>query len=419
MNDIVLAAQLASNLMIPAPQPDHGLGPVADDWEAAEVWLRSVARKSKSGSVETLATYRFHLAKLRWYCENVRRVTPSRWTVQDVENFKGFLAELPLQALCARVPTERYKEKLGRFVRQGEAGYTPFQKQPSVGSRSDIERFVHAMFKAWRETGYIRLNPMALDGAGSRRTINAHRSVDIDVYQLVLRTIEEEQFDRPAVRQTNLRDRFIFVALRELGLRASELVGSSMNAFQQISDSKSTRRYWIFRVEAAVAKGGKARSVPVTSTLLKTLEEYRMAFGLSPQPSLSEKGALLLSPHTRPVLIAGQAVRSASDRRFFGAWKELTTRQHLYAIVKARLKATATHLGRDNPRLAEELQKASPHWLRHTFAKAALLQGQSMREVANLLGHKSMDTTMVYTDQDAVDAVRAFERDNMDPAREA
>lgn len=76
-----------------------------------------------------------------------------------------------------------------------------------------------------------------------------------------------------------------------------------------------------------------------------------MAFDLAPQPSLSENGALLLSPHTRPVLIAGQAVRSASDRRFFGAWKELTTRQHLYALVKARLKATATQLKRENPAL--------------------------------------------------------------------
>lgn len=157
----------------------------------------------------------------------------------------------------------------------------------------------------------------------------------------------------------------------------------------------------------------------VTGTLLKALEEYRMAFGMSPQPSLSENGALLLSPHTRPVLIAGQAVRSASDRRFFGAWKELTTRQHLYAIVKARLKATAAQLERHDPHLGKELVKASPHWLRHTFAKAALLHGQSMREVANLLGHKSMDTTMVYTDQDAVDAIRAYERENMNPAREA
>jgi len=38
-----------------------------------------------------------------------------------------------------------------------------------------------------------------------------------------------------------------------------------------------------------------------------------------------------------------------------------------------------------------------------------------MREVANLLGHKSMDTTMVYTNQDALDSVRAYEPENMGP----
>lgn len=414
---MILPASLPANLMIAAPQPDHGLGPVEDDWHAAEVWLRSVARKSKTGSPETVATYRFHLAKLRWYCENVLRVTPSRWTVQDVEAFKGFLADLPFDALCARVAID--SEKPGRYVKPTEPGYTPFRSQPAPGSRADIERFVHAMFKAWHATGYIRLNPMALDGAGSRRTINANRAIDVDVHALVLATMEREQLDRPTARQSNLRDRFILVALRELGLRASELVGSSMNAFRQISDPKTKRRYWVFRVDAAVAKGGKKRWVPVTSTLLKVLEEYRMAFDLPPQPAPAERGALLLSSHTRAVLIAGKPVRSASDRRFLGAWRELTTRQHLFAIVKARLEATAKVIEAEDIALANELRRASPHWLRHTFAKAALLQGQSMREVAGLLGHTSMDTTMVYTNQAAIDSVRAYERENMGAASEA
>lgn len=400
----------AVDLMIAAAQPGHGLGPVTDDWHAAEVWLRSVARKSRSDSNETVTTYRFHLAKLRWFCEQVRRVTPSRWTLQDVEALKEFLADVPADALCARIGR--------RYANEAEPGYTPFRKQPAAGSRADIERFVHAMFKAWHNTGYIRINPMAIEGAGTRRTINAHRAVDIDLYELVLATMEREQFDRPSARQTNLRDRFILIALRELGLRASEIVGSVMGAFQPLSDPKTRRRYWVFHVSASVAKGGKERWVPVTRTLLQALEDYRVAFGLAPQPKPTDTTALLLSPYTRTVLIAGKAVRSAADRRYFSAWKELTTRQHLYAIVKARLKATSATLHAEGSALAYQLDKASPHWLRHTFAKAALLQGQSMREVAGLLGHASMDTTMVYTNQDALDAVRAFEREDMDPAQE-
>ena len=193
-----------------------------------------------------------------------------------------------------------------------------------------------------------------------------------------------------------------------------------MNAFYQLSDPKTKNRYWIFHVDGATAKGGKERRVPVTRTLLKSLEDYRMAFGLSPQPAPSEKTGLLLSPHTQPMRIGTNLVRSAADRRFFGQWKELGTRQHLYAIVKDRLKVTANMLRAEGTvMLAQELEAASPHWLRHTFAKAALLQGQTMREVASLLGHSSVDTTMVYTDQDALDLVRSYERESLDIARES
>jgi len=54
--------------------------------------------------------------------------------------------------------------------------------------------------------------------------------------------------------------------------------------------------------------------------------------------------------------------------------------------------------------------EAAEVWLRHTFAKAGLMKGQSMRAVASVLGHASVDTTMIYTDQDALDLVQALER---------
>jgi site-specific recombinase XerD len=45
--------------------------------------------------------------------------------------------------------------------------------------------------------------------------------------------------------------------------------------------------------------------------------------------------------------------------------------------------------------------------LRHTFAKAALLSGQDIRSVAAWLGHRDLSTTMVYTEQEVLDLVRA------------
>lgn len=390
-------------LLRSAPQLGHGLGAVASDWDAAEVWLQAITGKNRSP--ETLATYRFHLAKLRWYCENAGRVTPSRWSVQDVTAFRGFLEQLPVEALCAKIGK--------RFVADGEDGYTPFRKQPAAGSQADILRFVHAMFVAWHAMAYVRINPMGLGGAGARRKINTGRAITEDLYELVLSTMEASDMKTFTDRQKYVRDRFMLLALRELGLRASELVHATMGAFYQLSDPKSKKRYWVFLVSEASAKGGTERRVPVTRVLLDALGIYREAFGLGAHPEPQDTTALLLSPRTTEVKIGGRVLRSAADRRFFGAWGEVGTRQAVYKIFKGRFaQAAATLDGAGEFESAAALRRASPHWLRHSFAKATLLSGQTLREVASLLGHASTDTTMVYTDQDALDLIRALERES-------
>lgn len=57
-----------------------------------------------------------------------------------------------------------------------------------------------------------------------------------------------------------------------------------------------------------------------------------------------------------------------------------------------------------------QLRKTSPHWMRHTFAKGILLQGYDLRQVTTALGHTSLTTTMIYTEQDALDQIRAWEQ---------
>ena len=43
------------------------------------------------------------------------------------------------------------------------------------------------------------------------------------------------------------------------------------------------------------------------------------------------------------------------------------------------------------------LDGISPHTLRHTFARALLATGTPLTDVADLLGHSSLDTTHIYT----------------------
>lgn len=384
----------------------NALGSVADDWHAVEIWLQAIANRPRRNSPHTVSTYRQHLAKLRWYCENVILKMPSRWSVQDVDAFYAFLKNVPEHALCK-------SDVAGRYAELGDVGYTPFRCVPSSSSRSDIQRCVHAMFRAWREVGYIHANPMGFHGAGTERKINATRTVSLDLFEMVLETMEEQPKDTFEARQRYVRDRFLLLALRELGLRTSELVKASMGSFQRLSDPKSGRSYWIMHVTEETAKGGVARKIPVTRQVFDALMVYREAFGLSAFPQPLDATALLLSPrtHRNATTSRGVPLTNLSTRRDFGKWRAVTTRYGLYYIVKQRLGATASFLESigDHDRKTQ-LEKASPHWLRHTFAKAALMQGEDMRSVASWLGHRDINTTMVYTEHEVLDLIRQTEQ---------
>ena len=58
------------------------------------------------------------------------------------------------------------------------------------------------------------------------------------------------------------------------------------------------------------------------------------------------------------------------------------------------------------------LRGATPHTLRHTFAKSLIDSGVSLEKVATLLGHSNLNTTRIYTTpgmQDLEDALAELE----------
>lgn len=390
----------AGQMTVAAPQPVHSLGPVADDWEAINVWLAAVADNSRSGSNETLRTYRYHLAKLRWYCERELGRPPSTWTLQDVKTFRNYLAQLPASSLRTI------------NIAPGAPDYSPFQKQPGVSTQSDIMRFTKAMFSALHRTGYLRLDPMALVQAPKQRRLDKKRAVGDDLFDLVLQVMAEAPRPTQKDHQIYLRDCFIFICLRESGLRASELIGAKMDAVGLLYNPNSGNTYWAMTVKAETAKGGKQRTVPVSVAFLEAFIAYRRAFGLDPMPGPStQQYGLVLSVRTKKREI-GSRIKSASDRRLFGEWRDVGSRQGLHGIIKGRIRDAVLLLEQaGDAASAAHLDRVSAHWLRHTFAMTALLSGQDLRSVATSLGHASVDTTMGYTEQDAIDLIESWERE--------
>lgn len=391
---------------------------VAGAWQAVDVWLERVRHNGGDYSEETANTYRYHVAKLRWYCERIG-MAPTQWHQAHANGFVAFLRDPPADSLCRTIDTGRTRigpdgreQPVLRFARADEPGYSPFRTTPSPGSRDDILRCVRALFHELHEDGAIPRNPMARVKTRKSRSINADRSLDLDLYAYALDYLDALPVANDAAARVRARDRFAFVALRELGLRASELVGVRMRDVYPLTDPKTARTYWVLKIDAEHAKGSTGRDVPMTRAVFEELMAYRTAFGLPAVPEPGEEYGLLLSVQTRPLAIGSRLVTEAKSRRYFRAWASITSRKTLYLIVKTRLDEVAAALqqqGREAE--ARRLREVSPHWLRHTFAKAQLLRGRDIRVVAESLGHASVTTTMAYTKQSALDQIREYGRD--------
>jgi integrase/recombinase XerC len=166
------------------------------------------------------------------------------------------------------------------------------------------------------------------------------------------RFLDEEQVKRlldapsPEAWQ-GLRDRAILETLYSTGMRVSELTGLNQEDVEEISGTIIVR-----------GKGKRERLCPVGQTALTAVQRYVAA---------------------RPKKLLAPAALFVSQKR-----TRLTVRQ-----VDRLLQRYA--------RQVELPVSISPHSLRHSFATHLLDRGADLRSVQELLGHRSLSTTQIYT----------------------
>jgi integrase/recombinase XerC len=193
----------------------------------------------------------------------------------------------------------------------------------------------------------------------------------------------------PRAGSAGLRDRAILETMYSAGLRVSEVVG--------LSDEDYDAAAGVLRVRG---KGKKERLSPIGSFAARAIDRW-----------------LSVRKVARPAAPRSHAPRgngeSAAPRRVYQGRAESLTRATPLFVNKFGKRLTT----RSVARMLEKYLKLSgldlrttPHTLRHSFATHLLDRGADIRSVQELLGHKSLVTTQIYTHLSTANLRAAYEK---------
>lgn len=153
-----------------------------------------------------------------------------------------------------------------------------------------------------------------------------------------------------------LRDRTILEVLFSTGLRVSELVGLNRDQI-----NLQTGEFGV------IGKGGKARVVFISESAKKWLQEY-----------FSRRNDAF-----RPLFLRYSGPKPAEESLHIEKYR-LSVRSVERLVDKYRIKAGIPF-------------RIGPHVLRHSYATDLLSHGADLRSVQEMLGHKNIATTQIYT----------------------
>lgn len=270
---------------------------------------------------------------------------------------RSFLDHLAQERRASNHTLRNYQDDLKRFcsfLDESGGGMDPTEPDPKrlraysawLSGRgyapSTVARHLASLrsfYRFLRRRGLVGVDP-AVGLRNPKQPRRLPRPLRVDQVIALLDSI-------PTAESKGVRDRAMFEALYGGGLRVGELVGLDLRDVDA--------EQGLVRVRG---KGRRERLSPLGPEALAWLDRYRRVR----QPARPDEPALFLN-------LAGGRLSARSVDRIFAAY--------------------AARLGL-NP-------GATPHALRHSFATHLLDRGADLRSVQELLGHRRLTTTQVYT----------------------
>ncbi|MBK6639252.1 MAG: tyrosine-type recombinase/integrase [Rhodocyclaceae bacterium] len=332
------------------------------DVEAIKAWLaRFIDTKT------TFDNYRKEAERLVLWSTVAMQKPISSLTHEDLLVYQRFLANPQ--------PAGRWIMPRGRKVARSHPDWRPFAGPLAASSQRQAIIILNALFSWLVNAGYLAGNPLSLSRQRTRKTKpRITRYLDDDVWSEVKLTIDMMPKETDREREHFFRMRWLFSLLYLCGLRISEVIDNTMGDFFCRRDKDGQERWWL----EVTGKGDKTRIVPATNELMVELARYRREKTLPALPLPGEQIPLLL-----PI----------------GSQQRSMTRGAIHAMIKPVFEHTASRLRQRGPEfhpMADRVELASAHWLRHTAGSHMANGAVDLRHVRDNLGHESISTTSNY-----------------------
>ena len=270
------------------------------------------------------------------YLQCERNLSPRtvRAYEKDLQQFLMFFSKGDGLALNpAEITTLQVREYLAQLKKENYLTTTVVRKLATL----------RAFYKFIMRKGYVTTNPM-LDIAVPKVEKKAPHSLSAEEVEKLLGA-PKGNFFQP------VRDRAILETLYSTGLRVGELRALNVNDLDLTA-----------AVIKACGREHRERLVPVGTFARKALEQYLEVRSQVLGTNERDSRALFLSR-------SGDRLGSRSVRK----------------MLEKYIKVTGLN------------EKTSPHTLRHSFATRLLSRGTDLQMVRELLGHKHLFTTQIYT----------------------